>query len=82
MMEEANGQHQMEIQSQGRLDTIDTVIPLKESKRMERRGVDRLEAQSNAVVAVNTESTSRTECRSDSNIARKSQERRVIQSER
>ncbi len=39
-------------------------------------------AQSNAVVAMNTESTSRTERRSDSNNARKSHERRVIQRER
>ena len=31
----------MEIQSRGRFDTIDTNIPLKKSKRTERRGVDR-----------------------------------------
>jgi hypothetical protein len=80
-MEEANRQYQMEIQSRGLLDTIDTIIPLKKIKRT-GRGVDRLAAQSNAVVAVNTESTSRTELRSDSNNARKSHERRVIQSER
>ncbi len=40
-LEEANRQHQMEIQSRGRLDTIDTIIPLKKSKRTEKRGVDR-----------------------------------------
>jgi hypothetical protein len=31
----------MEIQSRGLLNTIDTIIPLKKSKRTEKRGVDR-----------------------------------------
>jgi hypothetical protein len=39
-------------------------------------------AQGNEAVAMNTESTSRTERRSESNKARKSHESRVIQSER
>jgi hypothetical protein len=40
-LEEAKRQHQMEIQSRGRLNTIDTIIPLKKSKRTSRRGIDR-----------------------------------------
>jgi hypothetical protein len=32
-LEEANRQHQMEIQSRGLLNTIETIIPLKKSKR-------------------------------------------------
>ncbi len=58
-MEEANRQHQMEIQSRGRLDTIDTIIPLKKKQeKVEERG-RQVAAQSNTVEATNTESTSR-----------------------
>ncbi len=64
---------------------MDTIIPLKKSKKTERRGVvttRQVAAQSNAVEAMNTESTSSTERRSDSKHTRKSHERRVRQSER
>jgi hypothetical protein len=44
-MEEANRQHQMEIQGQtrGLLNTINTIISFKKSKRAKRRGIGRLQ---------------------------------------
>ncbi len=77
-MEEANRQHQMEIQglTRGRLDTTDTIIPLKKSKRAERRRVDTLSTEGVA------ESTASTTALSVEKQARKLHERRVLQSER
>jgi hypothetical protein len=59
----------------------DTTAMEEAQENGEERG-RQVAAQNNAVVAMNTESTHRTEGRSDSNHARKSHERRVIQSER